>query len=182
MSSDILLLVFAIICALAVLIVIGRLYQPVVGEKEQQILFDAILQKLSFEWKFVEEISEEMFVEASEELLAAARTYLGDMSVSRYYQTALVNSVLEHFCEVGLTECEEVLFSKKLVQAWPHLFKPLPRWKYEECEMELEVKAIYGHEDEEIQLRRYKKKPTGRPKEDPPQKTSSWLENGLAPA
>ncbi len=182
MPSDILLFVFAIICALVVIILIGPLYQPSAPEKEWQVLTDAVLQKLSFEWKFVEEISEEVFAEGDEKMRTIACTFLGDMCVSGYYQAALVNSILERFCEVGLAECEEVSFSKKLVQAWPHLFKLLPSWKYDECMMQLEAKAIYGHQDEEIKLRRYKKKPTGRSKKDPPQKVPSWLENGLVPA
>jgi hypothetical protein len=124
------------------------------------ILTTFFYSKLSFEWKFLEEVTDELFLDNDQQLQDALKRIFGETYKMQTMQLMIVEQLCVAFFEKGLLTVDKVLYSKEEFERFPFLFKNLPEWRKEECKAlaESQEEAVSGFD-----LTRIKKIPIGKP-------------------
>ncbi len=158
------LFVLALFLALVIMVIFGvcmRIRQEKIQiEADKDVVTFALYSKISFEWKFLETLVDELFSDKDEEVQSALKRFFKEAYEIKEYQVTFVKIFLLHFEEEGLVSSENVTYSKVTLQEYPYLFKTLPEWKRYDCESLVNQPVNFPQSQEETIIR-VKKNPNG---------------------
>ncbi len=158
------LFVLALFLALVIMVIFGvcmRVRQEKIqAEVDKNVVTSALYSKISLEWKFLETLADELFLDKDEEVQSALKRFFKEAYEIKEYQVTFVKIILLCFEEEGLVVSENVTYSKATLQEYPHLFKTLPEWKRHDCDFFISQPVKFPQSEEETIIR-VKKSPNG---------------------
>lgn len=104
-----------------------------------EIVLGIFYHKLSYEWKFVEELLEDLFLDDDIEIRKALDNLLGNHVEEKNTQILLVEAMISHYLENKILHGETVEYSERNTKQNPSLFRNLPAWRREICDCELRL-------------------------------------------
>ena len=183
---EILLALFAAIAAAILVFLIGRWRDGRNRIQSAEILLGEVYDRLSFEWKFLEEIVEEIFSSEDARLQKALRVVL-EHEVDNYVtQRDAVDALLQVYVNSGVAQVEQIIYSKQTKEKMPTLSALLPLRRALECEVYLMCLEREGNHTSTQEgdvgevLMRYKKLPGGNIRKENPPSESGVPSRGLA--
>lgn len=169
---DIVIFFLFLIVSVIILILVGSYLVHRQKNYDSDVLLSFFYSKISFEWKFLDEVMDELFSEKDQELHDVLTRIFGETYKMQTMQLIIVEQLCTAFLEKGLLAADKVLYSKEEFDRFPFLFKNLPEWRKEDC------KALVESKEEGLQgfdLIRVRKIPIGKPKNKKLGKERSFL-------
>lgn len=148
-------------------------YRECVSREDQlDMVLGIFYNKLSYEWKFVEELVEELFLDEDIEIRKALDYLLGNHLQEKITQILLVEAMVFHYLENKILQGETVEYSKTNIKQNPSMFRSLPAWRRDLCDCELQlcnnllphIGSIEDYEEMHVPLLRVRKISSGSPR------------------
>lgn len=137
-------------------------------------IYGTCLSKISFEWKFLEEIVDDLFMDPNEELQAAFGRVFGEAAQHKTFQILFIEDLMDVFAEDNLLISETTLYDRSTTLDSQHLFRSLPEWKRDECDVLLKETEDPSKEAD-LLIVRVKKLPQGTPRDTRPKERKRFL-------
>lgn len=177
-AIDIFVFFLFLIVSVVILILVGSYLVRQQKNYDSEVLASFFYSKLSFEWKFLEEVVDELFSDKNQELQAVLEKIFGETYKLQTAQLIIVEQLCFAFLEKGLLAVDKVLYSQEEFERFPFFFKNLPDWRKEDCKTLVESQE----EASGVELIRIRKIPIGKPSKKKSQKESSFLDLVEVPA
>jgi hypothetical protein len=176
-DDDILLLFFALMLSAMVMILWNSFLRRQASRQkviDYEFICVVCLSKISFEWKFLEQIVDDVFLKPDEELQVALNRCLGEGIQHRTNQILFIEQLVSVFVELKLLFAEITHYSEYVILENPHLFKTLPDRKRDACNLIL-TETKDPDQEADLQLVRVKKIPQGTPRDTKPKEKKNRL-------
>ncbi len=145
-------ILFLVLAAFSAWIIYTVVIVPLVSLSKKiadsSVINNAVLSLVSFQWKFVEEIEEELFSSVDERVQHTLRRVLGEHFEDKKYRVSLTIQMLNVLIVGGVCQHRQLAYTRRSLKECPHFFTSLPGWRRLTCEEELSEISSCG--DEEI--------------------------------
>lgn len=178
------LFVLALFLALVIMVIFGVCMkvrqEKIQAEIDEDLVASMLYSKISHVWKFLEEISDELFSDKDQELQCAFRRLFKESYETKEYQVIFVKNFMLAFEEQGLISSESVIYSEVTLGQHPYLFRSLPEWKRTDCDFFINFPNNFPKEKKQ-EIIRIKKISEGCPTKKRPPKNERNSFFGLEP-
>ncbi len=143
MKSLVVALIVSFFITRFVFAVIKKKEESILREQDMTFICERLASLLSFEWKFFEQLCEELFTEDTLEFRQVLERLLGEHQHNKESQLKYCHALMTVLDGQDLVEVETVVYSRAALQANPYVFNLLPEWRRKECEYFLEAYKQY---------------------------------------